>query len=117
MESTNKSDLILNEEFPPFKNSFWAVKDTSKYWHDYWKKSGEYLYEIGEMHINKSLNKEEAINIFMKGASEAQKLFSSEVQSYINKCNLLFEDNLRLNRQINELGELLLKFHNEKKSK
>lgn len=116
-KSGKKSNLILNEEFPPFKNSLWGARDTSKYWRDYWKKTAEYLCEIGEIHINKSLNKEDVINIFMKGASEAQKLFVSEVQSYINKCNLLFEDNLRLNRQINELGELLLKFHNEKKSK
>ena len=115
MEGTNKSDLILNEEFPPFKNSFWAVKDTSKYWHDYWKKTGEYLYEIGEMHINKSLNKEEAINIFMKGASEAQKLFSSEVQSYLNKCNLLFEENLRLNKELDEWRNIVLNLKKDNK--
>ena len=115
MENSNKKNLILNEEFPPFKNSFWAVKDTSKYWHDYWKKTGEYLYEIGEMHINKSLNKEEAINIFMKGASEAQKLFSSEVQSYLNKCNLLFEENLRLNKELDEWRNIVLNIKKDNK--
>lgn len=113
----NKSDLILNEEFPPFKNSFWAVKETSKYWRDYWKKTAEYLYEIGEIHTKEFLNKEDIINIFMKGTSEAQKFFAGEVQSYINKYNLLFEDNLKLNKELSELRELLLKFHNENKNK
>lgn len=81
-----------------------------KYWQEYWKTMAEYLYDIGELHIN-DLNKDNIINIFIKGAEESQKIYIDEIQKYLKKYNMIFEENLRLNKQLNELSNIVLKLN------
>lgn len=88
------------------------IKESGEYWFEHWEKVAEYRFEHAHQNETEFV-KDDIIDVFMKGASEAQRTLILRAINTEQFAERMMEENQRLEKQLQYWMNKALELHNK----